>query len=502
MGPAWTHNPDLSHGLFAPIAFVLLVREARRQGPSRWLAQGPWRSLAIAATLAAAVLLLVTAGLLAASVGWSHALVEFVLAAALAAYLGAALLVLSGRETGFVPFNWISLTAIGLWLLAAPLPHGTYARITLALQGEVTSGVMQVLHWLGIPARQRGNVIELAHASVGVEEACSGIRSLLSCTYAGFFFAAWQVRGAARRIALIVIAPCLAIAMNFLRSLILTLLANHGTDISNFWHDATGYAILAVTAGLLGGIALALGRESPRRTGTMPSPVPGRGTGGKTPVIAFWFGTAAAGAVGGFFLLNARPSVRADAPVPDIAALLPVDAEGWTVLTARDLYRFSSILQTDHLCERTYLKGDGDNLTQLTVYVAYWRAGQAPVSLVVSHTPDACWPGAGWTPSEVDDRRVTLSVPGVDLAPAEHRLFANALDFRQNVWFWHVYDGRVINYRDPYSVPALLRIALQYGFSRDGDQFFVRMSSNRRWDELAHEPLVREILSNLSTMGI
>ena len=33
--PEWRHNPDLSHGLFMPLVFLLLLHEARRQlGPS------------------------------------------------------------------------------------------------------------------------------------------------------------------------------------------------------------------------------------------------------------------------------------------------------------------------------------------------------------------------------------------------------------------------------------------------------------------------------------
>jgi len=71
-----------------------------------------------------------------------------------------------------------------------------------------------------------------------------------------------------------------------------------------------------------------------------------------------------------------------------------------------------------------------------------------------------------------------------------------------HVWFWHIYDGHVISYRDPYSIPALFQIALQYGFRRPGDQFFVRISSNRPWAELQNEPVVREILTNLTRIGL
>ena len=55
-------------------------------------------------------------------------------------------------------------------------------------------GVVRVLGAVGIAAFQDGNVIELARTSVGVSEACSGVRSLISCTVAGLFLSATLVR--------------------------------------------------------------------------------------------------------------------------------------------------------------------------------------------------------------------------------------------------------------------------------------------------------------------
>ncbi|WP_415907223.1 hypothetical protein [Oleiharenicola sp. Vm1] len=72
----------------------------------------------------------------------------------------------------------------------------------------------------------------------------------------------------------------------------------------------------------------------------------------------------------------------------------------------------------------------------------------------------------------------------------------------QHVWFWHVYNDRVINYRDPYSVSALFEIAWRYGFRRDGNQYFVRFSSNQPWEKIAQEPLVQEIFTRLATIGL
>jgi len=498
--PEWRSNPDLSHGFFAPLLFLLLVWESRRQGPLRWLPAGRWPPLALGGALVLGFVLFAIAGLLAASVAWSHALVLFVLACSLACFLGAGLILLADERARIVPCNWISVTAILLWVLVAPLPTGTYARLTLALQGWVTGSVLHTLHLFGIPARQHGNIIELVRTTVGVEEACSGIRSLLSCIYAGFFFAAWQVRRTGGRVALIVAAPLLALGMNFLRSLTLTLLVNSGTEIDGFWHDATGFAILGVTAVLLAGLAILLESKAPPANTESPVP-PGLPPPG--PRRFFWATVSATAALGLFFFVSTRPALREGRAVPELLTLLPANARGWQVVTPNDLYQFADILQTSHLVERTYLRKTSDtDFIQFTVYVAYWAAGQASVSRVASHTPDACWPGAGWTPHPLIDAQQAPKLPGIVVAAGEHRLFENANGYRQNVWFWHVYDGHVISYRDPYSVPALLRIALQYGFHQQGDQFFIRISSNKPWRELTGEPLVREILTNLTTIGL
>jgi exosortase/archaeosortase family protein len=304
----------------------------------------------------------------------------------------------------------------------------------------------------------------------------------------------------AARLALIVVAPLLALGMNFLRSLTLTLLANAGTDIAGFWHDATGFAILGVTAAVLAGLAILLETKAPAAVAPLAGPA---GPAPRWSLRLFWAGCSACLLIGGFYFANARPSERQGLPTPNLAALLPTEPAGWQVLTPKDLYQFSDILHTTHLMERTYLRPNAaGELTQLTVYVAYWEAGQTSVSQVASHTPDACWPGAGWAATALPNPQQILELPGMKTSRGEHRVFRNAEGFPQNVWFWHIYDGHAINYRDPYSLPALFQIALQYGFRRQGDQLFIRVSSNKDWAELADEPLVREIFTNLATLGL
>jgi exosortase len=496
--PQWRHNPELSHGLFMPLIFLLLLYESRSAGPARFLPARGATVIALAGLLAAGLAALAVGGLFTAALDWSHALVGFMLAFALVLILLAGLLVFASEPVRLVPFNWISFTAISLWLLCAPIPPGTYMRLTLGLQLWVTRSVLATLHLFGVAAIRSGNLIELARTTVGVEEACSGVRSLVSCVFAGFFFSAALVRRPWPRAAIIALAAPLALAMNFFRSLILTLLADRGVDISHTWHDATGYAILGLTALLLGGLALWLARSE--KPGVMASVA---STAHPSWPLQPWLaaGLALAGALVVLFVANTHRTPTT-APVPDLAAIVPAHADGWSQQTTTDLYRFADTLQTDHLIQRTYFKHAPDgSLLQVTIYIAYWSAGQAPVSLVASHTPDACWPGAGWLPEPTANTRVNLMVAGRVLPAAEFRIFRSDT-YPQRVWFWHLYDGRLIAFANPDSPRELLRLAWKYGFGHEGAQFFIRISSNCEWTAFADEPLLRDVFTHLQPYGL
>ena len=500
--PHWRHNPDLSHGLFMPLVFLLLIRESRRIGPFCHPPVGAFSVAALVLLALAALAGFATAGLFAVSLGWSHSLVVFTLAAACTIALLAGLVALSGEPLRLIPLNWIAFTAAALWLLAVPMPPGTYMTLTLKLQTWITGHVLTALHVLGVAARQQGNLIELADTTVGVEEACSGVRSLIACLYTGLFFSALLVRRPWARALLVILAVPLALVMNFVRSLTLTLLVNAGINISGFWHDATGFAILGFTA--VGLVAMAVLLEPRRGSPAEASAEPAAGRVSPAAVfgsqaILFMF-LLLAGGLAGFFVMHTRPTGHDDRPPPDLAALLPSAPPDWTVVTSTDLYRFADTLETRHLVQRSYFKGTADNFTQITFYLAYWPPGQTSVSNVALHTPDACWPGTGWQAVPSKPARFTPVVAGRTLPMTEYRRFTHE-EILQHVWFWQLYDGAAITQRDPRSPRELLAIAWRYGFRKNGEQLFVRMSSNHPWDAIAGEALVAEVFANLRPFG-
>ncbi|MFT4902068.1 MAG: exosortase [Lentimonas sp.] len=166
----------------------------------------------------------------------------------------------------------IGLTALFLfpaliWLISAPLVSVLETQIRVFLLMKVTVVIFHLVDFLGFEIEREGNVLLLPDGQVGVEEACSGIRSLTACLFAGSFLAAVFLNRLWKKILLVLAAMCFAVLTNMLRSLFLTLWAYyHGPEaIDAHWivplfgdigsvHDVTGFAILGLTC--LGLIAL------------------------------------------------------------------------------------------------------------------------------------------------------------------------------------------------------------------------------------------------------
>lgn len=161
-----------------------------------------------------------------------------------------------------------------VWLISAPLVSVVESAVSRFLLNRVVSGVHGTFSLLDLPIIQHGNVLELPTGSVGVAEACSGIRSLTGCLFAGAFLAAAWLDRWERKLLLLALAFVLAVVTNFLRSLFLTSWAyGHGARaIEGTLHDATGYAVLGVTSALLLLMAHLLSRRGSRPAGNSSSP--------------------------------------------------------------------------------------------------------------------------------------------------------------------------------------------------------------------------------------
>lgn len=141
-----------------------------------------------------------------------------------------------------------------VWLISAPLFRVIESRISLFLLSIVSDVVYHIMDFLGYIVKLRGNTIEFPNGSVGVADACSGIRSLTACIFAGSFLAAVMFRKTWKKFALVICSMVLAFFFNLCRALFLAFWAyeNGADSISGTVHDAAGYIILGCTVvGLL-----------------------------------------------------------------------------------------------------------------------------------------------------------------------------------------------------------------------------------------------------------
>ncbi len=141
-----------------------------------------------------------------------------------------------------------------VWMISAPLVSAVESQVSLFLLRKVVIVVSFLFELVGLPIEQQGNVLMLPKGPVGVADACSGIRSLTACLFAGSFLAATFLEQAWKKVFLVAAAMGFAFVTNLLRSLFLTGWAYaYGPDaINGTVHDAAGYAVLGLTcAGLL-----------------------------------------------------------------------------------------------------------------------------------------------------------------------------------------------------------------------------------------------------------
>jgi exosortase len=148
---------------------------------------------------------------------------------------------------------------IAFLLLMIPLPAIIFNQIALPLQllasrfGELT------LMALGIPVLREGNVIVLAHTSLEVVEACSGIRSLAALITLGVVYGYFTDPRTSVRAAIVLSSIPIAVVANALRVAGTGVAAQYyGPGVAEgFFHTFSGWVMFLVAfAAMLGVRAL------------------------------------------------------------------------------------------------------------------------------------------------------------------------------------------------------------------------------------------------------
>ncbi len=134
---------------------------------------------------------------------------------------------------------------IAFFLVAVPWPSGIETFLTQTFQRWDVAVTTELLELFGIPAVQHGSVIEIGSGMVGVDEACSGIRSFQATLMISIFLGELYSLTVLRRVLCVLVGFTLAFIFNVGRTFLLVAVASaQGINAISSWHDPAGTAIL------------------------------------------------------------------------------------------------------------------------------------------------------------------------------------------------------------------------------------------------------------------
>jgi exosortase len=158
----WWDDPNFSHGFLVPPFSGFLVWRLRHKLAALPV-RGRWVGLPV--LLAGVVALLL--GDIASELFLARSSLLVILAGLILFHLGGA---------------WLRALAfpLGFLFFMIPLPATLFYAVAFPLQHVAAQNAVWVLDLIGVPVLRDGNVIHLSQVTLGVTEACSGIRSLMS----------------------------------------------------------------------------------------------------------------------------------------------------------------------------------------------------------------------------------------------------------------------------------------------------------------------------------
>jgi exosortase len=418
----WTTNPQYSYGLIVPVlALGLLLRRlraARQLSSQESVVSSLWSIVSLFSLFA--FLYLPTRLVEAATPEWRP--IQWMLGIEAVGLTLCAVYVIGGRR-------WVKQLAVPVSFILVAVPWPTIFEIPLiqALSRFNAAMVVEVLGILGVPSIQHGNVIEVSSGVVGIDDACSGIRSFQSSLMVSIFFGEFFRLALIRRLLLVPIGFGLAMAFNLCRASFLTYLAaTHGVQAIATYHDSAGLTILLACMACMWAIALLLRNKplstSPPSLESAPAPEP------NGPALrSFSEGGSIVRSLSSclfVWLILAETSVWTWYHLRE-AGITPVAQ--WTVVLPTGNPTFAelpmapktyNLLRFDEGKQGAWRESDG---TSWQAFYFNWFPGRVSSYLAKRHTPDICLPATGGA-LRSGPNLMLLTIHGVEL-PMRHYVF-------------------------------------------------------------------------------
>ena len=314
--------------------------------------------------------------------------------------------------------SWVRhfIPPLAFMLIAVPWPMELEQMIIQGLMRFVAGLTVDVADLLGIPAMQHGNLIEVGAGMVGIDEACSGVRSLQSALMLSLFLGEMHRFSWLRRILLIGGSLMFVLLANLTRtSFLVWAAASRGLAQMAAWHDAAGNVIMLI---VLPGLMVLAYLMKPKTSASLAPPASQPGWFPPTPR---WIGLAIMGwllavvlATEGWYRYHERELI----PNVEWSVRWPVDNPQFAKTTVP--VNSLAILRCSDSAAGAWQDPDGNHWS---AFLLRWAPGRNSAELAKGHRPDICFPAAG--ARLVDDLgRVTLDANGV-VIPFRHQSFAS-----------------------------------------------------------------------------
>lgn len=129
-----------------------------------------------------------------------------------------------------------------------PWPYRLELQIVQNLTQVVIGFSLHGLHFLGYPVELAGNSLVLGDMRIGVNEACSGIRSLQALFMVTLFLGSLFGQTIKRRVFTLIVLPVIVIVVNTGRAIFLSLqVIENGNEAYDRWHDPIGYITFGIS---------------------------------------------------------------------------------------------------------------------------------------------------------------------------------------------------------------------------------------------------------------
>jgi exosortase len=231
-------NDDYSHGILLPLISLALVYMKRDELLVAWKKA----QLAPSRFSITGLLLLLSGLLLYIFAEVSGGILFFHWCALFPSLLGTLFLVLGTRP------GWVCLPPILLVFMARPIPESLVPLLFNPLQVFAAQVSAAVLELLDVPVYLVGNIIEIPGMRLLVEEACSGMRSVMALLTVAMIVAYLVSVGFWGFLVLAIVSVLIAVFFNILRVALTGVLA-HFVDAelaTGFFHEFTGMIVFVV----------------------------------------------------------------------------------------------------------------------------------------------------------------------------------------------------------------------------------------------------------------